>query len=180
MDWGEFGFGRGERRGGLFVVGGEVFADFGGEGVGEFSKFLGADAGDAAEFDGRRGIFAGHVAQGGVGEDDVRRNGAFFGDFAAEGAELFEERFVALDFAGAFGGFFEFGLLSEENFAAIFQRGAAFVGEFDDVHARGVLKQETEADEFAADGFPLFGRDVFADSVSGEFVVAVFQDSGGA
>jgi hypothetical protein len=64
--------GEARRQGGLsvegfenqFVVGRQIFANFGGEGVGEFGEFLGADAGDARESFGGSGIFAGHVAQG--------------------------------------------------------------------------------------------------------------------
>ena len=120
------------------------------------------------------------VTKGGVGKNCIRSDTPNVSNAFAQRKQTVEKDFVAFDFTGAFRGFFEVRFFGEENFAAIFERGAAFVGEFDDVHSRRILKEETEADEFAADGFPLFGRDVFADGVGGEFVVAVFQNSGGA
>ena len=119
----------------MFVVRGQIFPNCSRERRRKFGELLGADAGNTAEFHRGSRIFASHVAQRAIGKNNVGRNGAFVGDFAAQGAELIEERFVALDFAGAFDCFFDFGLEREKNFAAIFQGGAAFVSEFDDVHA---------------------------------------------
>ena len=64
----------------------------------------------------------------------------------------------------------------ERDFLPRFERGAAGVGEFDDVELFGVLKQQTEPHQFAADGAPFGARMFAADVVGGERLVAKFAD----
>ena len=121
------------------------------------------------------------MPQGDVRENNVGRHGAFVGEAFAKRAEFVEQQLVAFDFAGAmFGhGFGSGDGAGEGNFLARFQRGAAFVCYFDDVELGGVLAEQTEADQFAADGGP-FGTGVFAADVVGrKGVVGPFPDAFG-
>ena len=62
--------------------------------VGEAFEFLGADAFDVEHVVAGGRFEAGHVAEGGVGEDDVCGDVVLLGDFASEVAQALEELVV--------------------------------------------------------------------------------------
>src|SRR5690348_3175961 len=65
----------------------------------------------------------------------------------------------------------------EGDFLTRFQRGAAFVRDFDDIELRGVLAEQTEAHEFTADGSPLGARVFASDIVGRERLMIPFSDA---
>ena len=93
----------GELVEGLFLVGGEVGFDFLHEWLAVVVELPGADAGDVEEIGFGLRVAARHVAEGEVSENDVGRDGFFFGEGFAEGAEGLEKCVVAGDIAGAGG-----------------------------------------------------------------------------
>ena len=64
---------------------------------------------DEAEGGKGDGIFAGHVAEGYVGKNNVRRHAAFAGEGTAQFAQAIEQRLVARKIAHAGLAFFLFG-----------------------------------------------------------------------
>src|SRR6266446_3408832 len=65
----------------------------------KIAHLLLTNAGNSTELRPRRRISARHFAQRNIGENDVGGHIAFISEFATQNAQLFEERFVAFDFA---------------------------------------------------------------------------------
>lgn len=122
----------------------------------EIAELARANAADAAELALGLRVEPGHLAQRHVGENDVAGHGAGVGEFLAQPAQLFEEQFVAGDFADVADGLLGRGDgLGESNFCAGLQRGHAGIGQLDDGELVRGLAQVPEPDQFAPDGRPL-------------------------
>lgn len=147
----------------------EVSGHFGGEEMGEIRGFAFSDTADAGEFVRGNWVFAGDVAQGGVGEDDVGGDIAFVGEVLAEIAEALEEEFVTFDLALAMTRLILcLDAAGEGDFFAGAKSVAALRSELKGVEAFWILLEVTDADEFAADGAPFRAGVFLADAVSGE------------
>ncbi len=154
-----------------------MFGDFCHENPAEFAELLFANAADTGEIGFARRIKPGHLSQRHVGENDVGRHGAFIGKLFAQGAQGLEQRLVAGNFAGTIfrrGGWGDgFG---KRDFLPRFQRGAAGIGQFDDVKLLGILEQQAEPHQFASDGAPLGTGMLAADVVGGKILMAELAD----
>src|SRR6266545_1319042 len=82
-------------------VGREIILDFAKERLCKVLQLLLSHSGNSAKLSRSRRIISRHFTKRNIGEDDVGRNVAFVGEFAAQTAQALEQHFVAFDRARA-------------------------------------------------------------------------------
>ena len=75
--------------------------DFSDKDCPELGELLVSHAADSRKFPSVRRVVPGHLSQGDIRENDVRRHAALVGQTLAQGPEFLEQPFIALDFPGA-------------------------------------------------------------------------------
>src|SRR5665213_859088 len=171
--------GRGERfiRKNLARVRLQMRGDFAEENLAELAQLLFADAADAGEFTFAGGIIPRHLPERHVGKNNVSGNVAFVRQPLAKLAQFVEQSLVAGNFTDAMflpvrrgDGF------GERDCPSLFERGAAFVRQFQHAEFVRGLPEKTEPHQFAANRGP-FGTAVFlADAEGRKLRVIPFAD----
>ena len=150
--------------------------DFAEENRAKFTQFPVTHAADARKSRSLADKTAPSAARN-VGEHNVRRHAALVGQVFAQGAEFFEEDFVAGDFANARPGRLDrLDGPGERDLPPRFERRAAGVGEFNDVEFFRILEKKTEPDQFTANGAPFGARMFAANIVGGKRLMAKFAN----